>query len=162
MHGSLKGFTYFNENSEKIMQEYITKNEKETIDLGKTLAQQIKAGSIIAITGDLGSGKTIFVKGLAEGLSIHDHITSPTFTLVHSYEGLNTTLHHFDVYRVSDEDELFEIGFYEYLYSGDICVIEWAELISGLIPSNAVWVHIERTGNDTDERRITIEGMNLT
>lgn len=142
------------------MQEYITKNEKETIKLGKKLAASINTGSIIAIAGDLGSGKTVFVKGIAEGLSINDHITSPTFTLLHSYEGMDATLHHFDVYRVLDERELFEIGFYEYLHSGDICVIEWAELICDLIPSHAIWVHIERTLNDVNERRITIEGMN--
>ena len=143
------------------MKEYITKNERETIDLGKKLANIINPGSIIALTGDLGSGKTIFVKGIAEGLSIDDHITSPTFTLVHSYNGADKSLHHFDVYRVSDEDELFEIDFYEYLYSEDICVIEWAELIRSLIPSDAIWVHIERTGNDVNMRRITIEGVDI-
>jgi len=143
------------------MQEFITKNERETIDLGKKLAELLDPGSIIALTGDLGTGKTIFVKGIAEGLSINEHITSPTFTLVHSYNGIKATLHHFDVYRVSDEDELFEIGFYEYLYSGDICVIEWADLIRNLIPSGAVWVHIERTGNDVNMCRITIDGVDV-
>ncbi|NLY18686.1 MAG: tRNA (adenosine(37)-N6)-threonylcarbamoyltransferase complex ATPase subunit type 1 TsaE [Clostridiaceae bacterium] len=143
------------------MQEYITKSERETIELGKKLAGSIGPGSIIALTGDLGTGKTIFVKGIAEGLSINDQITSPTFTLVHSYDGFKAALHHFDVYRVSDEDELFEIGFFEYLYSGDICVIEWADLVCSLIPPGAVWVHIERTGNDENIRRITIERVDV-
>ncbi len=142
------------------MQQYITKGENETIELGRKLAPELKADGIIAITGDLGSGKTIFVKGLAKGLAIDEHITSPTFTLVHTYKGSDTTLHHFDVYRVCDEDELFEIGFYEYLHAGDICVIEWADLIRSIIPIQAVWVNIERTGNGDDERRITIERVN--
>lgn len=143
------------------MQEFMTENERETMELGKKLAGLLDPGSIIALTGDLGTGKTIFVKGIAEGLSINEHITSPTFTLVHSYNGKNSTLHHFDVYRVSDEDELFEIGFYEYLYSGDICVIEWADLIPDLMPSGAIRVHIERTGNDENMRRITVEGVDI-
>lgn len=144
------------------MQKYITKNEAETIELGKKLALNLKPGSTVAVTGDLGAGKTIFVKGIAKGLSINEYITSPTFTLIHSYKGMDITLHHFDVYRIANEDELFEIGFFEYLNSGDICVIEWADLIKSLIPSDSVWVHIDRYGNDIDERSITIEGIDMT
>lgn len=141
------------------MQEFITKNESETVDLGKKIAGILKKGDILAITGDLGTGKTALVKGIARGLSIEEHITSPTFTLVHSYKGPRLTLHHFDVYRVSDEDELFEIGFEEYIYGDDVCVIEWADLISPMLPARTGWIRLQRTGNGTDERKITVEGM---
>jgi len=136
------------------MQEYITENEAETIALGEKLAGLLKSGDILAVTGDLGSGKTALVKGIARGLSIKDYITSPTFTLVHSYTGPAATLHHFDVYRISDEDELFDIGFEEYLYGGDICVIEWADRIRSMLPPYAKWIHLERTQSGTDERKI--------
>jgi len=138
---------------------FTTKNEMETFALGKKIASLLKTGDILAITGDLGTGKTVLVKGVAAGLSIDGHITSPTFTLVQSYEGPEAALHHFDVYRISDENELFEIGFDEYLYSGDICVIEWADLIRNLIPEKAVRIHLERGKNAPEERKITIEGM---
>lgn len=144
------------------MQEYITENETETIELGKKLAGLLKSGDILAVTGDLGSGKTALVKGIAGGLSIGEHITSPTFTLVQSYTGPMATLHHFDVYRISDEEELFDIGFEEYLYGGDICVIEWADLIRTLLPPHTKWIHLERTQNDTNERRISIREAEAT
>ncbi len=137
------------------MHEFITENEAETIALGEKLAALLKSGDILAVTGDLGSGKTALVKGIARGLSIDEYITSPTFTLVHSYQGATAVLHHFDVYRVSGEEELFHIGFEEYLYGGDICVIEWADLIRPLLPAHTKWVHIERTRNGTDERKIS-------
>lgn len=141
------------------MQEYITKNETETIMLGKKFAGLLQKGDILAVTGDLGTGKTAFVKGIAQGLCISDYVTSPTFTLVHSYEGPVFTLHHFDVYRVFGEEELFEIGFEEYLYGEDICVIEWADLIQSLLPAHAKWIHLERTQKAVDERKITVKGM---
>lgn len=140
------------------MREYITENEPETVELGEELAGFLHSGDVLAVTGDLGSGKTALVKGIARGLSIEDYITSPTFTLVHSYRGPSVTLHHFDVYRVSSEEELFDIGFEEYLYGGDICVIEWADLIRPLLPAHTKWVHLERTQNGTDERKISIKG----
>ncbi len=143
------------------MREYITENEAETIEVGKKLAGLLKCGDILAITGDLGSGKTALVKGIARGLSIDDYITSPTFTLVHSYRGSSVTLHHFDVYRVSTEDELFDIGFEEYLGSGDICVIEWADLIRPLLPPHTKWIHLERTQNTMDERKISLQEADI-
>ncbi len=139
--------------------QFITENEIETIKLGKRTAGFLKPGGIIALTGDLGTGKTSFVKGIAEGLLISKQVTSPTFTLVKSYEGCDIILHHFDVYRVHEEDDLFEIGFEEYLYKGDICVIEWADLIRNMLPPETIWIYLERTGHGTDERRIRIEGI---
>lgn len=141
------------------MQEYITQSEQETMDFGIRLSEKLKGGDILAVTGDLGSGKTALVKGIAQGFSIDDPVTSPTFTLVHTYHGPSVTLHHFDVYRVSNEDGLFDIGFEEYLYGGDICVIEWADLIRPILPAHTKWVHLQRTDNGADERKISLEGM---
>lgn len=141
------------------MQEYITTDETETMELGQKMAGRLKKGDVLALIGDLGTGKTAFVKGLARGLSIHEPITSPTFTLVHSYESPKMNLNHFDVYRISDEEELFEIGFEEYLYAGELCVIEWADLIPNLLPEHTKWVRLERAGNNPQVRKITMEGM---
>lgn len=144
-----------------MIKEIISKNEADTIKLGEKIGRQLKRGDVIALTGELGTGKTAFVKGVACGLGIEEYITSPTFTLVHSYKGTVGYLHHFDVYRISDEEELFEIGFEEYLYGGDICIIEWADLIPNTIPSHSVWIHFEHIANNTDKRRITLEGMEI-
>lgn len=137
----------------------ITESESDTVKLGEEVAKKLKKGDIVALSGDLGTGKTAFVKGLARGFGIDDYITSPTFTLVQSYNGPGFNLHHFDVYRISDEDELFEIGFEEYLYQGDICVIEWADLIPDLIPPEAIWISFERLTDGSNKRRITIKGL---
>jgi len=141
------------------MQKYVAHNENDTIELGQKTAGLLKAGDIVALEGELGTGKTVFVKGVAKGHNIREHVTSPTFNIVHSYEGGSITLHHFDVYRVSDEDELFEIGFEEYLYKGDICIIEWADLIKNMLPENTIWIKLERTDENPDRRIITIRGL---
>jgi len=141
------------------MQELVTFNENDTIELGEKIAKLLKPGDIIALEGELGTGKTVFVKGVARGLQIPEHVTSPTFNIVHSYEGNGMTLHHFDVYRVNDEEELFEIGFEEYLYKGDISIIEWADLIKNMMPENTIWIKIERTDKNPDQRIITIRGL---
>lgn len=141
------------------MRVVISESESDTVKLGERIANQLKKGDVVALSGDLGTGKTAFVKGLARGLGIDEYITSPTFTLVHSYKGSQFNLHHFDVYRISDEEELFEIGFEEYLHEGDLCVIEWADLIPNLIPPHSIWIHLEREGNGADKRKITIKGL---
>lgn len=141
------------------MWEIITNNELETIELGEKIAGRLNKGDILALSGDLGTGKTAFVRGIAKGFGINDYITSPTFTLVHSYKGTEFELHHFDVYRINDEEELFEIGFEEYLYEDDICVIEWADLIKNLIPNHSIWIYFERLEGGSDQRRITIKGL---
>ena len=141
------------------MQKVVTLSENDTIKLGEKTAGLLKPGDIIALEGELGTGKTVFVKGVAKGLKIREHITSPTFNIVHSYESESVTLHHFDVYRVNDEDELFETGFEEYLYKGDICIIEWADLIKDMLPENTIWIKLERIDNNPDQRMITIRGL---
>ncbi|MBQ9708130.1 MAG: tRNA (adenosine(37)-N6)-threonylcarbamoyltransferase complex ATPase subunit type 1 TsaE [Firmicutes bacterium] len=119
------------------------KNEEETKAFGKKLAETLTGGTVVALTGDLGTGKTTLTKAIAEGLGISDTITSPTFTIVKEYRGGRLPLYHFDVYRVSDEDEMFELGYEEYFYGDGVSVVEWADLIEELIPEDAVRILIE-------------------
>ena len=105
------------------------------------MAMQLRRGAVIALCGDLGAGKTHFVKGLAAGLGgVPDHVTSPTFTLINEYTDCRPTLFHFDLYRLETEDELLRIGFDDYLEGDGICVIEWADKFPGLIPRGARWL----------------------
>ncbi len=105
--------------------EYIVKSVEETYALAKKIADNLKGGEIILLNGDLGAGKTTFTKGLAKALGINDVVTSPTFTFMKQYLSGRIPLYHFDMYRVEEEDELYELGLSEYLYLNGICVIEW-------------------------------------
>lgn len=127
------------------------KDEKAVEDFGKKLADQLQAGDIIALCGDLGTGKTTLTKAIAQGLGIKSLITSPTFTIVQEYEEGRLPLYHFDVYRISDVEEMYELGYEEYFYGQGVCIIEWADLIAELIPKNAIVIHIEY-GSGADER----------
>lgn len=122
-----------------------------TEELAQELARKLEPGDVIGLDGDLGTGKTVFVKGLARGLGIAANIKSPTFNLVRSYEG-RLPLFHFDIYRIDDTAELLEIGFSEYFEKGGAVVVEWAEKAEELMPDNTFWISIRRTGDDT--RRI--------
>lgn len=118
-------------------------SERQTESLARKLAKQVAGGTVIALNGELGAGKTTFTQYFAKALGIDQPVQSPTFTVVRSYDGDRYRLHHFDVYRVHDEDELFEIGFSEYINSEDgICLIEWAELISDMLPDDVRTIHI--------------------
>lgn len=119
------------------------KNENETESFGKRLAEQAKPGTVIALIGDLGVGKTTLTKSIARGLGIDDTITSPTFNLIRQYEGGRLPLYHFDVYRIGDAEEMYELGYEEYFYGDGLCVIEWADLIEELLPEDAVIINIE-------------------
>lgn len=142
------------------MKNYESFSENDTFEIAKNIAKELKKGSIVCLDGDLGVGKTIFAKGFAKGLGIEDDITSPTFTLVQSYESLDNILHHFDVYRISDESEMDEIGYEEYFFSDAICLIEWSSLIPDLIPENAIRISIEKDmKKGFDYRNINIEGI---
>ena len=142
------------------MKNYESFSENDTFEIAKNIAKELKKGSIVCLDGDLGVGKTIFAKGFAKGLGIEDDITSPTFTLVQSYESLDNVLHHFDVYRISDESEMDEIGYEEYFFSDAICLIEWSSLILDLIPENAIRISIEKDmEKGFDYRNINIEGI---
>ncbi len=140
--------------------QYITGNEAETEALGKRLAKQLNAGAVIAFTGDLGAGKTAFTRGVACGLEIPDRITSPTFTVVNEYEGGRLPLFHFDMYRLGSAEELFDIGWEDYLARGGICAVEWSENIEDGLEMDVIRVDIRRGEND-DQRVIAIEGVAL-
>ena len=107
--------------------ELLSHSPEDTEDIGARLAEQLEPGAVVAFTGDLGAGKTAFTRGLARGLGIPDRITSPTFTIVNEYEGGRLPLFHFDMYRLSSADELFEIGWEDYLARGGVCAVEWSE-----------------------------------
>lgn len=131
---------------------FVSNSAKETFELGKKTGQSLKSGDIVAMYGGLGSGKTVFAKGIAKGLGIKDEVVSPTFTLLKKYEG-KQTLYHFDLYRIDDEQELFHIGFYDYTGGNGVCIIEWADHANDLPP--CIRVCLEGSGDDT--RTINIE-----
>lgn len=126
-------------------------NEQDTKLFGLELAKGLKAGSIVALIGDLGTGKTTLTKTIAEGLEIKEMITSPTFTIVQEYHDGRLPLYHFDVYRIGDVEEMYELGYEEYFFGQGVCVIEWADLILDLIPPEAIVIEIEY-GTTPEER----------
>ena len=130
---------------------------KDTYELGEKIGQMAKPGMVISLTGDLGVGKTVFTQGVADGLGITEPVNSPTFTIVQIYEGGRMPFYHFDVYRISCEEEMEDTGYEEYFYGEGVCLVEWAELVKELIPADAVWITIEKDyTKDDDYRRITI------
>ena len=135
---------------------FVSNNIDETITLGKTLADYLKKGSVIALIGELGTGKTTFVKGVAEGLGVatRDEVTSPTFVLIKEYKG-NPCLYHIDLYRLKDPKEIEDIDYKEYLYGEGIAVIEWAEKIKQYLPSENLTVYIEH--KDLNQRRFFLK-----
>ena len=140
--------------------EYLTKSEAETEALGARLAEQLEPGGVVAFTGDLGAGKTAFTRGLARGLGIPDRVTSPTFAIVNEYEGGRLPLFHFDMYRLGSSEELFGIGWEDYLARGGVCAVEWSENVEDALEEDAVRVDIRR-GDGEDWRVIAIEGVEL-
>ncbi|MDD3223975.1 MAG: tRNA (adenosine(37)-N6)-threonylcarbamoyltransferase complex ATPase subunit type 1 TsaE [Clostridium sp.] len=123
--------------------EFIVDSEEKTIALGKKLGSLLNKGDIICLNGDLGTGKTHFTKGIAKGLLIDDYITSPTFNIVNEYTG-RLKLYHFDVYRVNDPDEIYAIGFDEYIFSDAVSIIEWSNYIDELLPKERISIKIEK------------------
>ena len=134
---------------------YVTNNEQETEALGCRLGQCIMPGTVIAYTGDLGAGKTAFTRGLARGLNIPDRVTSPTFTIVNEYEGGRLPLFHFDMYRLGSSDELFDIGWEDYLARNGVCAVEWSENIEDALEEDIIKVDIRR-GSDDNQRQIML------
>ncbi len=127
------------------------KNEEETRQFGLDLAENLKAGDVIALIGNLGTGKTALTRYVAEGLGIHERISSPTFTIVKEYDSGRLPLYHFDVYRIADPEEMFNIGADEYFFGQGICVIEWADMIEELLPENTKYIYLEY-GQNPEER----------
>ena len=135
--------------------EYITNSPEETEALGAALAQRLLPGMVLAFRGDLGAGKTAFTRGLARGLGAGDRVTSPTYTIVNEYLSGRLPLFHFDMYRLESEDDLFDIGWEDYLERGGVCAVEWSENVADAM-EGAVIVSIEKLGEES--RRITVEG----
>lgn len=134
----------------------ITKNEESTINLGKMIGRALVPGDVINLNGDLGAGKTYLTKGIAKGLEVEDYVTSPTFIIVNEYQG-RVPLYHFDVYRINDIYEMYEIGFEEYLYGEGICIVEWGNMVSEMLPKGAINITINRIDENTREISITDE-----
>ena len=135
--------------------EFITHSPEETEKVGGALAEKLKPGAVIAYRGDLGAGKTAFTRGLARGLGYREPVTSPTYTIVNEYLGGRLPLFHFDMYRLASSDDLWDIGWEDYLDRGGVCAVEWSENVDDAM-ENAIYVTIRKTGEDS--RRILIEG----
>lgn len=136
---------------------YETMSPKETFELGRKIGLEAKAGEIICLDGDLGVGKTVFTQGFAKGLGIDEAVNSPTFTIIQEYDEGRVPLYHFDVYRIGNPEEMYEIGYEDYFYGQGVCLIEWAKLIEELIPDEAKIVLIEKNlENGLDYRKITV------
>ena len=134
-----------------------TNSPQETKELGKKMAERAKPGDVFTLVGDLGVGKTVFTQGIAEGLGIDEPVNSPTFTIVQEYESGRMPFYHFDVYRIGDPEEMDEIGFDDYIYGDGLCLIEWADLISEILPEKRTEILIEKDlERGFDYRRITV------
>ena len=136
---------------------YITNSELETEALGAAFGQKIPDGSVVAFYGELGSGKTAFIRGMARGMGIDAMVNSPTFTIVNEYVG-GRSLFHFDMYRLGSADELFDIGWEDYLGRNGVCAVEWSENVEDAFEGDEFTVSFRKTG--TESREITIEGGN--
>ena len=141
--------------------ELISHSPEETEAAGARLAHRLGPGAVVAFTGDLGAGKTAFTRGLARGLGVADRVTSPTFTIVNEYLGGRLPLFHFDMYRLSSADELFDIGWEDYLARGGVCAVEWSENVADALEPGTIRVDIRR-GPAENDRLITITGGALT
>ena len=140
------------------MATFFSNNEAETEELGARLAARLPDGAVVAMYGDLGAGKTAFVRGMARGMGLDCRVSSPTFTIVNEYLGQRELIH-FDMYRLSGADELFEIGWEDYLSRGAVCAVEWSEKVRDAFFGDEITVAIEKLG-DT-RRKITSEGVEL-
>lgn len=134
--------------------EYYTRSEVETEAVGENLARTLTPGTVIAFTGDLGAGKTAFTRGLARGLGITERVTSPTFTIVNEYQGGRLPLFHFDMYRLESAEELFDIGWEDYLRRGGVCAVEWSEKVADAL-ADCIRIDLRR-GEESNDRLITI------
>ena len=135
-----------------------TFSPEETFAFGKWIGENALPGQVYTLVGDLGVGKTVFTQGVAEGLGITEPVNSPTFTIIQEYESGRMPFYHFDVYRISDPEEMYEIGFEEYIEGEGVCFIEWANLIEELLPAQYTEIHIDKDlSKGFDYRLITVE-----
>lgn len=132
----------------KGMRELIIRNENDTRDFAYEMAKDLKAGDVIALVGDLGTGKTTLTQYLAKALGIEEYITSPTFNIVSEYHSGRLPLYHFDVYRLCDIEDMYEIGYEEYFFGDGVSIVEWADMVEELIPENAKIIFIDYGSNE--------------
>ena len=137
------------------MLKLITESAEETSKIGEQLGMLLNKGNIVCLSGDLGAGKTAFTKGIAKGMGVEDYVTSPTYTIINEYEG-RLPLFHFDVYRLNDVEEMYELGYEEYFFGDGVVVLEWADIVRDIIPGERLWITILNTKGD-NSREIIIE-----
>ena len=137
--------------------QFVSHSTQETEQFGEEVAKSLRGGDVLAFTGSLGMGKTAFTRGLARGLGCRGRVTSPTFTIVNEYDG-KTPLFHFDMYRLGSSDELFDIGWDDYLARGGVCAVEWSERVSDALPDDTIYIDIARGEEDENTRTITVTG----
>ena len=137
--------------------QFVSHSTQETEQFGEEVAKSLRGGDVLAFTGSLGMGKTAFTRGLARGLGCRGRVTSPTFTIVNEYDG-KTPLFHFDMYRLGSSDELFDIGWDDYLARSGVCAVEWSERVSDALPDDTIYVDIARGEEDENTRTITGTG----
>ncbi len=134
-----------------VLTEYRMYSEEDTRAFGLVLAEKLVAGDVLALIGDLGTGKTALTRYIGEGLGIRQRISSPTFTIVKEYTDGRLPLYHFDVYRIADPEEMFNIGADEYFYGDGVCVVEWADRIEEILPENTKYIYLSY-GENPEER----------
>ncbi len=139
------------------MYKYISNSEKETIELGKTFSKELKRNDIVVLSGDLGAGKTKFVQGILEAYGLEKEISSPTFTIVNEYDAKHFSIYHFDLYRLNNIDEFYEMGGDEYFTKGGICIIEWGEEIEPILNGKYFKISILRDPDNENSRTILID-----
>lgn len=140
-----------------------TYDREETFHLGRRLGELAQKGEIYCLSGNLGTGKTVFTQGFAKGLGIDEPVSSPTFTIIQEYEEGRIPLYHFDVYRIEEIEEMEQIGYEDYFFGEGVCLIEWAELIRELLPSEPICITIEKDmDKGFDYRRITVVNSRLS
>ncbi len=137
---------------------YISDSSAETEEFGRKLGKSLPEGSVVALFGDLGAGKTCFTRGFAVGMGIVSDVYSPTFALVNEYRGSGKTLYHFDMYRITGFDDLYSTGYFDYLDSGATLIIEWSENIESVLPDDCIMITISKSETDENERIIEIIG----
>ena len=138
------------------MKHYLSHSARETEQIAADFAATLHSGDVIAYRGEMGAGKTAFTRGLCRGLGLSDHVSSPTFALVHQYGNGAHALYHFDMYRVETFEDLYSTGFFDYLDYGGILAIEWSENIEAALPENAITVELKKVENDPQQREIFI------
>ena len=134
---------------------FISNCEKDTMNFAKKIASQLNTGNVVVLSGDLGSGKTKFVEGFLMYFGLESEISSPTFNIVNQYQNSDVTIFHFDVYRLEDSSEFYEIGGEEFFDQG-ICLIEWGEIIEDALPPNCIWIKFSRDDKDVNKRILEV------